>query len=329
MKNVVILFFLLSTTFIFAQSETKPDFSKEIDEQVWDSFKEAYANYDAEQYLALHTDDVLRITKWSGIRTGDTFRAEIRASFSREDKPRQSIDFEFEHRIHSDDTAYEVGYYQLTRVKEEGKSERHYGRFSVVLKKIDGKWKIAQDWDTGNINGHKVTGVDYHRLKSPVEPMTKTTEQLDSLYFTKVASLDNILENLYGVISGEAGEERDWDLFRYLFKPDAKLIPSGKSKSGDVGCRYLTPEDYMRSSGKMLVDMGFFEKEIARKVETFGNITQVFSTYEAFKSEKDKAPFMRGINSIQLLNDGKRWWIVNIYWTQENPQNPLPKKYLD
>jgi len=26
---------------------------------------------------------------------------------------------------------------------------------------------------------------------------------------------------------------------------------------------------------------------------------------------------MRGIKSIQLFNDGKRWWIVNIYWTQE------------
>ena len=73
---------------------------------------------------------------------------------------------------------------------------------------------------------------------------------------------------------------------------------------------------------------GFFEKEINRKTETFGNITHIFSTYESFRSEKDETPFMRGINSIQLLNDGKRWWVINIYWTQESNENPIPKEYL-
>lgn len=328
MKKLLLLFILLKATLIFAQSETKPDYSKEIDEQVWEPFKKAYANYDAEEYIALHADDVLRVTKWSGIRTGEAFRTGIQKNFNKKDKVAHQLEFQFEHRIHSADVAYEVGYYRMTRTPKEGKPERHYGRFHVVLKKIDGKWKIAQDWDTGNINGHEVTGADYQRLEHPVEPTKKTPEQLDSLYLTKVDNLDRILENLYGVISGEAGEERDWDLFRYLFKSDAKLIPSGKSRSGKVGCRYMTPDDYIRSSGKMLVEKGFFEKEISRKVETFGNMTQVFSTYEAFKSEKDETPFMRGINSIQLLNDGKRWWIVNIYWTQETEENPLTEEYL-
>ena len=77
-----------------------------------------------------------------------------------------------------------------------------------------------------------------------------------------------------------------------------------------------------------MVDNGFFEKEINRIEHTFGNITQVFSTYESFRSEADTTPFMRGINSIQLLNDGKRWWVVNIYWTQETKENPIPSIYL-
>ena len=145
---------------------------------------------------------------------------------------------------------------------------------------------------------------------------------------TKVQTIDSILENLYGVISGEAGEKRDWDLFRYLFKQGAMLIPTSKNSQGRIGCGYMSPDDYIQSSGKWLVENGFFEKEIFRKVETFGSMTQVFSTYESFKSEKDEAPFMRGINSIQLLNDGTRWWIVNIYWTQETSENPLPEQYL-
>ena len=150
----------------------------------------------------------------------------------------------------------------------------------------------------------------------------------DSKYLEKVNTLDNTIETLYAVISGEKGEKRDWDLFRYLFKPNAKLIPSGKSQSGSIGCRFMSPDDYINSSGKWLEENGFFEKEINRKTETFGNITHIFSTYESFRSEKDETPFMRGINSIQLLNDGKRWWVINIYWTQESNENPIPKEYL-
>ncbi len=147
-------------------------------------------------------------------------------------------------------------------------------------------------------------------------------------YTSKVQSLNSILETLYGVISGEKGEARDWELFKYLFHPDAKLIPSGKNQEGFIGALFMTPNDYITGSGKWLVENGFFEKEIHRTTNTFGNITQVFSTYESFHSEADEKPFMRGINSIQLLNDSKRWWIINIYWTQESLNNPIPKAYL-
>ena len=147
-------------------------------------------------------------------------------------------------------------------------------------------------------------------------------------YLSKVQTLDSTIETLYSVISGEKGEARNWDLMRFLFKPDAKLIPSGKDQAGVTQVRYMSPDDYIKSSGSWLIENGFFEKEIHRKVNTFGNITQVFSAYESFYSESDKKPFMRGINSIQLLNDGTRWWIINIYWTQETKDNPIPKKYL-
>ena len=147
-------------------------------------------------------------------------------------------------------------------------------------------------------------------------------------YAEKVKTIDSTLETLYAVISGEKGEERDWDLLRYLFLEDAKLIPSGKNKDGLYLAQYMTPSDYINTAGSWLIENGFFEKEIHRIVNTFGNITQVFSTYESFHSKTDTEPFMRGINSIQLLNDGERWWIVNIYWTQETSENPIPLEYL-
>jgi hypothetical protein len=153
-------------------------------------------------------------------------------------------------------------------------------------------------------------------------------QKISNKYLDKVQTLDSTLETLYGVISGEKGVARNWELFKYLFNPDAKLIPSGKNKEGVIGARYMSTDDYIEASGKWLVDNGFFEKEINRVVHTFGNITQVFSTYESFRSEADEKPFMRGINSIQLLNDGNRWWVINIYWMQETEENPIPTTYL-
>ena len=145
---------------------------------------------------------------------------------------------------------------------------------------------------------------------------------------SSVLTLDSTIKNLYSVISGEKDKLRNWKQFKFLFKPDAKLIPSGEDKAENYRVRYMSPDDYIKSSGKWLVENGFFEKEIHRKTDTFGNITQVFSTYESFHSEADVNPFMRGINSIQLLNDGERWWIINIYWAQETEDRLIPKKYL-
>ena len=150
----------------------------------------------------------------------------------------------------------------------------------------------------------------------------------DEKYGKHVKTINSTLESLYGVISGEKGVERDWDLMRYLFHPDAKLIPAVKNNEAIYQAQYMTVDDYISASGNWLVENGFFEKEIHRVVNTFGSIVQVFSTYESFRSEADEKPFMRGINSIQLLNDGQRWWIINIYWTQETPENPIPEEYL-
>ena len=145
---------------------------------------------------------------------------------------------------------------------------------------------------------------------------------------TAALTLDSTIKSLYAVISGEIGEERNWKQFKYLFAPNAKLIPAGKDESGDYKTHFMAPQDYIKTSGKWLVEHGFFEKEIHRKTEVFGNIAHVFSTYESYHSQSDEAPFMRGINSIQLFNDGERWWIISIYWTNETRHNPIPRKYL-
>lgn len=143
-----------------------------------------------------------------------------------------------------------------------------------------------------------------------------------------VASADAIVAALYSVISGDAGVERDWDRFRSLFYPGARMIPTGKhAATGKINARIASPEEYIRASESFLEGRGFHEQEISRHADAFGNIVHVFSSYEARHKLSDEKPFLRGINSIQLFNDGKRWWIMTIAWSPETPETPLPKEY--
>jgi hypothetical protein len=143
-----------------------------------------------------------------------------------------------------------------------------------------------------------------------------------------VKSVDAILAALYGVISGDKGVARDWPRMRSLFHPDARLIPTGRDPAGKGVARPRTVDGYITASEPILVGQGFHEVEIARKVERYGRIVHVWSTYEARHSLSDPKPLLRGINSIQLLDDGQRFWILNVAWSQETPETPIPAEYL-
>jgi hypothetical protein len=147
-----------------------------------------------------------------------------------------------------------------------------------------------------------------------------------------VASIDAIITAAYDVISGPAGKKRDWDRERSLFIPGARLIPTAK-KAGeedvDLAPQVLDVDAYIARVEPYFQKNGFFEKEIARRTEQFGNIAHVWSTYESRYSPDDDEPFIRGVNSIQLFYDGSRWWIVTIYWQQESSDNPIPENYLE
>lgn len=144
-----------------------------------------------------------------------------------------------------------------------------------------------------------------------------------------VNSIEAILSATYDVISGPAGKKRDWDRFRSLFYPGARLIPTGKRPNEqEVKARVLSPEDYVERSAPFLEKEGFFERGVSNKTEHYGNIAHVFSTYESRHKADDAQPFQRGINSFQLVNDGKRWWVMTVLWQGETPDNPIPAAYL-
>jgi hypothetical protein len=148
-----------------------------------------------------------------------------------------------------------------------------------------------------------------------------------------VASIDAIVTAAYDSISGPPGE-RDWDRERSLFIPGARLIPTASAPGAINSNSKITPQildidGFIARVGDYVEKNGFFEKEIARRTEQFGHIAHVWSTYESRHKADDPQPFMRGINSIQLIYDDTRWWIVTIYWEHEGVDSPIPEKYLE
>jgi len=142
-----------------------------------------------------------------------------------------------------------------------------------------------------------------------------------------VESADAIIAAVYDVISGPAGAERDWDRMRSLFLPGAQLTPSFPTPEGGYGARYMAVEDWIENAEDWFAESAFFEVEIHQVAESYGHIAHAFSTYES-RREADGEPFTRGINSFQLMLDGQRWWIVNIFWQGETESEPIPSQYL-
>lgn len=141
-----------------------------------------------------------------------------------------------------------------------------------------------------------------------------------------VKSLEAIIHAAYDALSGPAGS-RDWNRFRSIFLPQARFTEVGKAPDGSVYIISWGVDEFVRDAGAVFAKEGFYENGLVNQAESYGGMNQVLSSYESRHSPGEK-PFTRGVNSFQLLNDGKRWWIVSIFWDSERPDNPLPEMLL-
>ncbi|MFK7905504.1 MAG: peptidase M61 [Chitinophagales bacterium] len=142
----------------------------------------------------------------------------------------------------------------------------------------------------------------------------------------EVESVEGITTALYDVISGPAGQ-RNWSRLKALCKPTAQFNALVPTQEGDQIYQTLSLDEYIGKADPFFLESGFYEIETGRIIEEFNGIAQVFSSYET-RTEIDKEPFTKGINSIQLVQDEGRWWIVNILWGTASEEHQIPKKYL-
>ena len=150
-------------------------------------------------------------------------------------------------------------------------------------------------------------------------------------------SIRALIRDVYAVISGPAGQERDWERMRSLFAPHARLsamVPRMPPDSMTGGPRpsmvIMSVEDWIRNSGPYLLREGFFEEEVYNEIERYGNVAHVWSTYETRLGSPDSTPSDRGINSFQLVHTDGRWWVWNILWHSERAgAGTIPERYID
>ena len=142
----------------------------------------------------------------------------------------------------------------------------------------------------------------------PQPPDQPLSSRVPAAKASDVDSIDHIMVAIYDVISGPPGP-RDWDRFRSLFVPEARLTSTVKNPDR-ASVRLLTVEGFVKSGGDYFSTHPFFESAIVNKVQRFGNIAQVFSSYES-RNAKNEKPFVRGINSMQVFWDGTRWWMLD------------------
>jgi len=141
-----------------------------------------------------------------------------------------------------------------------------------------------------------------------------------------VTTINGIIKAYYEVVSGPAGQPREVERDKSLHHPDARVSITGVDEDGVPYIRLMTLDEYHRIAAES-GNPAFFEEEISRITQSFGNITHVWSTY-AWRSEAMGPVKGRGINSIQLYFDGDRWWITSWIYDSERRDLPLPAEYL-
>ena len=141
-----------------------------------------------------------------------------------------------------------------------------------------------------------------------------------------VETIDGIVRAFFEVISTPAGDRPDQARDASLHAPGAQIRLSRQKQGVGPELSILTLEQLYEQFGGPR-PKNHYEREIHRVTQRFGNIAQVWSTYETSDAPAG-TPIDRGISSIHLYFDGKRWWITGWLDEAEYPGNPIPSEFL-
>ena len=168
----------------------------------------------------------------------------------------------------------------------------------------------------------------FGQAKAPKQPQKHVQVQSVPARPEDVASIEAIVKASYETISGGVGVPRQWGRDESLFDPNVRFVSVERDpNTGAIATTITTHQEFVDEADEFTVKEGFTERELGRKIERYGNVATVLSSYEGKNTSTGKV-VTRGVNIFQLYFDGKRWWIISMVWDQETPANPIPSDLL-
>ena len=138
-------------------------------------------------------------------------------------------------------------------------------------------------------------------------------------------TINGLMKAFYEVVSGEAGEKRQWERDLSLHNPKA-IYSYLTNIDGEFKQVTLSLADFHKETDNMVLETAFYETEINREVKVFGNIANVWSTYET-RLEKNGKVARRGINSVQLFYSNNKWEIISLVFDRETENNRITQTF--
>lgn len=123
----------------------------ELNRDIWTPYTAAFNTQEPEKYLGLLAPDFVRIEgDQLVIRPRAEYVARLRRSFDdwKDRDLRPEFEFRFTERIVRGSLASERGIYQFVLYDPEGNTERYFGTFHLLARKIDDAWKITVEYDS-------------------------------------------------------------------------------------------------------------------------------------------------------------------------------------
>jgi len=134
-------------------------------------------------------------------------------------------------------------------------------------------------------------------------------------------TIDEVIKEMYDVVSFEPGQRPDWRREEAIFAPGARVV-----RVNDSGVFEFDMNAFARNFDAM-IDSGelpsFWEGEIWRRTDLFGDMAHVLSAYESRRS-RDGEYINRGVNSIQLFQRDGSWWISAMIWRRDGAEVCIP-----
>ena len=156
-KHLAVL--IISMLAFFNLSAQKDSLQKQINEQVWKPFISSFSSGDDETFKSVHSTDVTRVLQDNNQIQGyaEYFKKIPDSIKAKWGNWKKSIELRFVQRIANNGKAFEVGYYKSTSTNTTtGESRTGYGKFHVLLRKENGRWKILMDADAHEKTDEKI-----------------------------------------------------------------------------------------------------------------------------------------------------------------------------